>query len=203
MAEYTNPTLISNYLQRALTDYELSSLATILPAIRMWIDNITNSTFGTSASSTRYYDGDGSETLDVEPLSSVTSITLVNSDGSDSYAYTADTEYFLEPQNTTLKNEIRRRYGCWPRGKGNIKVVAVFGEYSESTGVPYDIETIATFIAAEIINRGKQSSNSAPIQRERLDDHDVTYDTSSAVMDGMANDPAIKSLLEQRTDIFV
>lgn len=201
---YTNAKLISNYLQRDLGDNELGFLAILLPTIDLWIDRRIGSTFTDledADPTVRYYDGGGS-ILDIDPCVDITGVMSVNTDLTDSYDYTLNTEYIAEPQNETIKRYLVKRDGQWPSGTNNIKVTATFSEFQDD--VPADIKLVATILAAETINQGKIASNGGNIASESLEGHSVTYDTSGSAMDGIAaSNPNVKSILDQRNDILL
>jgi hypothetical protein len=200
---YTNSTLITNFLQRSLNANETAYLATLLPAIDKWIDRVLNSTFASVNATTRYYDG-GVRNLDIDPCTVISAVKSLNSDGTTSYDYdlitTPDVVY--EPVNETVKREIRKRNGCFPRGVQNIAVTAKFSEYDGA--VPEDIQIIATQLAAGVLNQGRNASSGGNVQSESLEGHSITYSTSDDMLEGigMAN-PTIAGLLSARREVYV
>lgn len=200
---YTNRLLVENYLQRSLTENELALLFMLIPAIKKWLDRKLNSTFDEVAATTRYYDG-GVGNLDIDPATDITAVKTLNTDGSTSYDYdlTITPDVLYEPRNETVKREIIKRNGYFPSGKQSVAVTAKFTEYDG--GVPEDIQTVATILAAETINQGKLASSGGNVASEELEGHKISYDTSSNNMDSFAdNNPAIKSILELRRELMV
>lgn len=198
---YTTSTLIEQYLQRSLTASETSFLTTLIPAVKLWIDQKLNSTFDSAGSSSRYYDG-GSQYLDIEPCTSVTAVTSMNDDLTDSYIYEADDEYLLYPLNETVKTEIRARGFKFPDGDSRIKVTASFSEYDG--GVPSDIQLVATRLASGIINQGKVDSSGGNVSSESLEGHSISYDTSISAVENIAdNDPVVRATLDARKSILL
>jgi len=200
---YSTSNLIGNYLQRTLTANETSFLVLLLPAIKVWLDKYLNSNFDIAVSEIKYFDG-GVKNLDIQPCNTITAVKSLNNDGSASYDYDLVTtpEVLYEPRNETVKREIRKRNGCFPSGIQNIAVTATFSEYDGA--VPTDIQTIATILAAEVLNQGKIASSGGNIASESLEGHSVSYDTSQSTMDGLAiNNPSIQGLLEQRKELYV
>lgn len=202
---YTTATLIGNYLQRTLTANESSYLAILIPAIKIWIDKKLGTTFDTAVASTRYYDG-GVTNLDIDPCNTITAVSALNSDGTIGYAYDLVTtpEVVYEPVNETVKREIRKRYGQFPRGKQNIAVTAVFSEYDATNSVvPEDIQNLATIMASEVLNQGNLGSSGA-VASESVEGHSITYDTSSGALDGISDsNPSVASILANRRELFV
>lgn len=198
---YTNATLISKYLQRALTDDELGILAILIPAVKLWIDRKTSSTFDQASETTRYFDGGGT-IVDIDPATAITDVDSVNTDNTDSYDYTDLTEYLAEPQNETVKRYLVKRDGHWPSGTGNIKVTAKFSEYDDE--VPVDIQLVATILAAEVINQGSIASSGGTVASESLEGHSITYDTSTSSLDALAaNNPNVQSILDLRKELLL
>lgn len=198
---YTNTTLIGNYLQRSLNANETAYLAVMIPAIKIWIDKLLNSTFDSVAETTRYFDGGGTS-VDIDPCIDITDVDSVDNEQLESFDYTNLTDYIAEPQNETVKRELVKRSGHWPAGYGRIKVTAKFTEFDGS--VPEDIQTVATILAADVLNQGVVASTGGNVQSESLEGHSISYDTSSSNLDAVAsNNPTITSLLGLRRELFV
>jgi len=198
---YTDNSQISNFLGRALTAYETSQTSTIIGAVKVWVDKILNSTFDVAVASIRYYDG-GVRNLDIDPCTAITKVEALNDDGTGSFVYTAGTEYIAEPQNETVKRELRKRLSPFPRGIHRIAVSATFSEYDVT--VPADIQLLTTRLVAGIINAGKYQGIGGILSQERLEGHEIQYDTGDANFLGLSkNDPTIASILEQRKELYV
>jgi hypothetical protein len=198
---YTDSTKIENLLQRSLTTHEHGALSFMIPAIEKWIDNKIGSTFGLVAESTRYYDG-GENSIDIDPCTAVTAVTLYATDGTESDAYTLNEQYVLEPQNEDVKREVVKRSGIFPRGSARIGVTAKFSEYNG--GIPYDIQMVATRLAASFLRGSSNDASSGGIKSESVEGHSVSYALSSDEIGTLADaDPFIKSVLSMRTEALV
>lgn len=199
---YTDSTKVSNFLQRALNAYETAEIASLIAAVQIWIDKKLNSTFDQANPSTRYYDG-GVKNLDIDPCTAITAVSALNDDGTDSYDYdqTITPQVIFEPQNETVKREIRKRIGKFPSGIHRIAVTATFSEYDG--GVPADIALLATTLIAGVISAGKQAAQ-GNIASESLEGHSISYNTNPAFIEGIAeNDPTVKSILASRAELYV
>lgn len=199
---YTSSTLIENYLQRTLNANETALLAILIPAIKVWLDRKLNSTFDSATETTRYYDG-GVKNLDIDPCTNITDVDSLNDDGTSGYDYdlTTTPEVLFEPRNETVKREIRKRNGRFPSGIQNIAVTATFSEYDG--GVPTDIQTVATILAAAVLIASVQSNNS-DVASESLEGHTITYKNVNEIIDKTATeDPMILSILELRRELYV
>jgi hypothetical protein len=198
---YSDSTQVSNFLQRSLTSYETAELTNILAAIKIWIDKRLNSTFDQATSSTRYYDG-GVRNLSIDPCTAITKVEAISDDGSSSYTYTDTYEYVAEPQNETVKRELRKRLAAFPRGVHRIAVTALFSEYDSA--VPADIQIAATRLAASVINQGKYAGSGGNVLEEALEGHQIRYQIGSQNFDGLAaSDPTVASILENRKELYV
>lgn len=197
---YSNATLISNFLGRALTAYETTLLTTLLPAVDTWIDSYLNSTFGPVSETTRYYDGHTS-VIDIDPCTAISSIVKNDQYGVLQYTYLTY-EYILEPINETVKREIRKRYGKFTDGIEEIAVSAKFSEYDN--GIPEDIQIAATRLAAGIINAGKIAGMGGNVQLEKLEGHEIRYDiTNMALKTVASSDPILLGILGSRKEVLV
>lgn len=199
---YTTKALVENYLQRDLSENEIAFLVALLPAVKQWIDRNTNSNFDTATATTRYYDG-GECSLDINPCQTITAVSALSSiDNSINYTYVAIQDYITEPVNETVKREIRRRYGRFPTGIANIAVTATFTEYE--SGVPQDIQTVATRMIASILEGTADDVQSGGIKRESIEGHTLDYATSVDSFDKLlTGDPVIRTILEQRRDLYL
>lgn len=198
---YTDPSLIAAFLKRELTDNEALVLSVLIPAIQKWLDNKLGTTYLEVAATTRVYDGDSS-ILDIDPVTSITAVKSLNDDGTDNETYVATTDWFAEPINETVKTEISKRYGYWPKGSGRIAVTGKFSSYVASEGIPQDIQIAATKIAADLLVMGSDSASN--VASESLEGHSITYDNAAAQVDKVASaDPTVKSMLELRRELLV
>lgn len=207
MANYTNATNVSQFIQRSLTANESAALTTyILNAVDKWIDRILQSSFANVGETTRYFDG-GAHSIDIDPCQSITSVKSLNNDGSDSYSYTENTEVVFEPVNDTVKREIvyRGRGRRFPSGSRRMAVTGKFTEYDYDAGaVPADIVMAATRMAAGILNAGKIAGQGGNIQLESLEGHEIRYDiTANALESLMESDPILTGMLAERREIYL
>jgi hypothetical protein len=197
--DYTSTTLVSNYLQRALTSNETTLLSTLIPAIKLFIDQETDSNFSSATPTTRYYRG-GGRTIDIEPCQNITSVQALDLYDVAYYTYVIGQDYVIEPANDTVKREIIKRYGCFESGERRIAVTATFTEYIND--VPADIKMVATRLAAVVISNAK-IVNQGNLSRESLEGHEVMYNSAAMLNDAASSDPFIRKTLEQRSEIMV
>lgn len=199
MTTYTSATLVGNFLKKTLTSDQTALLAILIPAINKYIDAKTGSSFEPVPQTTRYYDGGGT-VLDVEPFTELASVQAIDWYTNTAYYDYPAYAYIAEPVNETVKREIRRRFGRFERGENRIAVTAKFSEYVDS--VPADIQMVATRLAATVLISGSVIAQ-GNLVREALEGHDVHYNAQFMLNDAASNDPFIKGVLEQHTDILI
>lgn len=199
---YTDITKIENFLQRSLTANEVAALTMIIPAVQEWIDHKTSSTYDkVNAATTRKYDGGGCS-LDIDPCTDVSAVSLLDNDGNTEITYVALTDYTIEPANETVKREIIKRHGYWHSGVQRFAVTAKFTEWDGH--VPMDIQVVATRLAGAIIRASKNDATSGGLKSESLEGHSVTYITAADEMSALAEgDSFVKSVISQRSKILV
>lgn len=206
MANYTNQTNVSQFLGRTLTANEIASLNNlILNAVDKWIDRKTQSTFADVPASTRYYDG-GARSIDIDPVQSVTQVNSENNDTSDSYLYTENQEFVLEPVNDAVKRELRRRGSSrFPRGARRMAVTGKFTEYDYASGaVPADVVMAATRLAGGILNAGKLAGQGENLQSESLEGHEIRYNITNNSIETLADtDPIVQGMLGERRELYL
>lgn len=199
---YTDSSLIAAAIKRELTSNEQLTLSVLLPAIDTYINNRCDTTFLEATSATqRFYDG-GEATIDIEPCTSITEIAEIDNYGVTTYIYNQNNynEVIKEPQNETVKTELRKRYGCFPHGTGRIAVTANFSSYN--AGVPEDITQVATMLAVEALRIGQVGTDN--VARENLEGHDVIYNTPDVTVANLGDaNPFIKSVFEQHRDLQI
>lgn len=192
---YTNQANVENYLKRELTENELNLMgAVLLDAVKTYIDEYTGSTFDEGSSASRYYDGDGSQIVDIDPCTAITAVALVDQDYAVTDTLTSPDEYVAEPVNETVKRYLRIRHHRLSHRLHYVKVTATFGEYDD--GIPTDIQYVATRLIAAMLSSAETNSG---IKSESLEGHSVTYDLESIAR----STPTILDTLNHRRTLLV
>jgi len=181
---YTTQDKILTYLGLSALPSPLTSLTDFINSVTAFINKYCNRTFEASAS-VKYYDGDGSKTVLIDDITSLTKFEILDEDGNVDYLFDDTSYYFLEPINEEFKNKIiinsyNAPIGHFIKGHQNIKVTAVFGH---SITVPYDIELVATKLVAEILSDYNVSGGD--VQSERLGEYQVTYQSLTNAVDNL------------------
>jgi hypothetical protein len=126
------------FLKRSLTTSEAASFAIVAGNAKAVIDTYCETNFDADvASSSRYYDGDGTSEIILDPCNTVTEVAFV--DNTDAVSgVVSETNYILEPRNNTIKWSLRLRAGRFSFGVANIKVTAKFSSYDSA--VPAEVK---------------------------------------------------------------
>jgi hypothetical protein len=171
----TNQTLIEAKLQRTLTTAEVSSLAVLIPVVEQFIASWTNRNFVDApaeneeiAETVKYYDGNGCQELAIDDAQEVTKVESY--DPIDEVGTEIDSDrYTTYPHNVLPIRSIRFLYDdIFSPGVKNIKITAKWGS---SSGIPADIQGIATHLAAELL------SNPSQVKQESIEGYSrVLYD---------------------------
>lgn len=204
---YTTTSLVSSYLDRALTADEQALFAVLLPAVTRWIDQTLSSHFDTVSASDRYYDAEGA-IVDIDPCQSITAVTAVDYESQADYNYTEGTEYVLYPLNDTVKNELRARAkGGFTRGVKRLKITAKFTEYDfTNSKVPEDIQLLATRLIASQLRALSADAvvDDASVKKESVEGHSIEYVTSADYLTQVSSsDPIVAGLLSTRRQLLV
>ncbi len=148
MADYTSQAKIEAFLKRPLSDHEVVSLETAIPAVMSYIDVFCGRTFNTTANTTHYYDGNGEHELFIEDWASIDSISSVDKDQAVITTLVENDDYVLYPLNSTFVNSVLRTGGNhWPTGLKNIRIV---GSIGQST-IPDSISIVASVLVGRLL----------------------------------------------------
>lgn len=189
---YTTEDLVEDFIGRDLEASEVTLLEVVLiPAVKQFIDRYTSTTFDLAEPSTRYYDAECGNIIDIDPCSSVTEVAFVDQELDT--VETLDTDTFsLYPLNDEIKTYIKLRF----RASAGIAKVKVTGIFSSAIGeVPADIMLVATHICGGILN----SRTNQGVKSETIEGHSITYDLERIAME----DPTIKQALDMRRPVLI
>lgn len=195
---YSNASLVTDLLGRALTSAETTLLPYILSAVDKYIDSETGLTWG-SSSATKYFDGGSTPNgyLSLISFPAATGITAISYvDGDNTVIDTFDdADYVLGPLNSTTKTyvEFRNRY-LWT-GLGNIAITASWG----SGTVPDDIVYLATYMANKYLaNQFADGTAAGKVSKESLEGYSREYAFSVIGLNDIA-DEVVASILGRYT----
>lgn len=192
---YTNKGSIQNYLMIDIDASFDTQIERWISVVKSYIDKYTGRKDGfESASSVKYFDGNGKREIDIDECTSVTSVQVLEANG-DGVEFTLvaglEEDYVTYPYNTTpiyrLKLVANSQLGAFYSGEKRVKVTAIWGH---STSVPADIELAATMLVSSIIDKGLRGGK---VQSESLGDYSVTY----GGIDETAQAIGVKSILNK------
>lgn len=173
---YTTKLAVENYL---LTDIDPSFDEQIdewISAVETYIEHETGREFGIAEDpadpTDHVYDGDGTDTLTIDPADAVESIKL-----SPTGAAIAADQYYLYPANKTPKTKIKMRGMVFPKGNQNIVVNANYG----LAQVPADIKFAATILVAGIVNNS--ASTDGEVSSYSIGPYSVTFKDEQQLKD--------------------
>lgn len=157
--DYTNLATIQRYLLIQIDSSQTGQVESWIGAMSRFIDKRTNRVFGTATETTRKYDGSGWNTLIVDDLYDLATVT-VDDTAKTVFEYPAN-----ETPTTTLKLDGER----FNKGMQNVEVTAKFAYGS----IPDDIQHACTVFVAGIVNA--QTNQEGEIKSEKIGDYQVTY----------------------------
>lgn len=173
---YTDKTKIEELLKETI-DRDLDD---IILMVQKYIENKTNRIFSAcDTASIRYFDGNGSDVLEIDECIEITKVENGDDYYGDSFTEiesTGDIRYYTEPYNELPIDKLRLRGDLWTLGKKNVRITAKWG-YSEE--VPDDIVWLATYLSAMFY---KQQTNVAGgVQSETVGSYSVSYSLDALI----------------------
>lgn len=193
MANYTSQASVESILGRSLTTKEASGLSLLLNAIDEFINNEIGAPFELPDSPvTRYYDGDNSVILEIDPFfvddSHPLVVKLVDADESPTSTVDAS-NYEARPRNDKVKTYLHHRGGTkWAQEcTDKVTNIAVIGYYGRGEKAPADIEYLAAYLAAHYIG----SYKSAELKSESIEGYSRTFATVKE------SDPVVSQILDK------
>lgn len=173
---YTTKAKVEAFLNTTLSDSQNGAINDWIAWVKDYIDRYTNSTFEASADTTKLYDTNGKSRIFIDPVTSITTLKVVDSSGNVVKTLTANTDYSIYPLNTTVKNEIRLLpTSTWPAFEitNGVQRLQVIGKHGEGVTVPPAIEWAATRMVASLLGNG--GSEGKTIKSETLGEYSVTF----------------------------
>ena len=153
-------------LGRTLTTDEATDFANINNAVQSHVERIIGSSVESASETTRYYDG-GEHSLIIDPCTAITAVKYVDEDRNVEFTHDSS-DYFAEPNNRTMKFELRYRLGKWTLGINNVEVTAKFSIFDDEDMRNIVKNAMLDFLASEITNHDN-------IQRESIEGYSIWY----------------------------
>ena len=172
---YATKTAVEGVIGRTLTEAEAAALPTLFAVVDAYINHEVGRTFEEAdAQSTRYYDVERSQILDVDPFVTDADhpfeVFYVDAD-ENKVSDVDSSDYEARPRNESVKTYLHRRSALWgdgcPSHVTNIAVKAYFG----AGCVPADIAYAAAWLAAQAIG----STDSLSLKSESIEGYSRTF----------------------------
>jgi hypothetical protein len=181
---------LENYILQDIDSSYSTWITSVISQVTAYINNYCGINFENSASSNRYFDGDGFADLKIDDYQLTSEIKILDTDGSTIATLVKDTDYYEYPYNDTIKNIIRLsasgQQEVFPDRPRSVKVTGIFGYAS----APDDIKLAAIKLAAKVINEGLRGG---AVDSESLGSYKIDYKDLDEYKDSLG----IKEILNQ------
>jgi hypothetical protein len=168
---YTTKAQVEQYLQHDINSQIDSFVDTWIAWVQAYIDRYCGRTFGSTAITTKYYDGTGRNELYIDDCTAVSVLQILDPAGTVVDTVAAD-EFWLYPLNLAQKNRIvlnGQGLGAFPAYPRSVKVTGTFGVAS----VPAEIQWAATALVADIVKSQPDVARAAA--RQKLGEYEVEF----------------------------
>ena len=149
MGVYTTTSSVQNYTNVGTDEFSTTALAEFITNSTNEIDRRTGRTWqGTQTSTNEYYDGNGSDTLELNQtdLASVTSLTIYDDEEQTSSKTVTGNKVMLL-DNGRIKLNGNCETETFTKGKRTVKITYTYGNSS----VPNDVELLCKLMVAQMI----------------------------------------------------
>lgn len=138
--DYTSEALIEKYLVITIDASYAAQVALWVTAMSRFMDKKANTILVEDTETTRKYDGDGRNTLLIDPCHTITAVESPNGTSITPLEY---------PANEDSKTSLVLDGSCFTQGLQNVEVTGKFGRFADI--VPTDIEYACTVLASAIV----------------------------------------------------
>lgn len=195
---YTTEEKVEAYLMITIDPSRSDEVDNWISAVTQWIENYTGRTFE-SSEQTKYYDGDGTRKLNIDPVITITTLQTLNTDGTVDATLTEGhaNDFLLYPLNDSPKYIIElvlsASIASFPAGMRRVKIT---GDFGQTSSAPENVKLAATMLVGKIIKEGIKGGESSS---ESLGDFSITYQKVDEVADSLG----IKNILDQYRKIEI
>lgn len=190
MANYTNQAAIEAILARSLTSWEVAQLDTLLGSIDAYINSEIDSAWGSLDPETRYYNGNGSSIIDIDPCHDITKVSGVDRVEVEDNDYIENSDYEAFPRSSEIKTWLQFRGMYLPYGVGNIAVTATF---NLGTSAPADIQYLAAYLATQMLSQVNGSTLN--LKSESIEGYSRTFRDTSEI--DFSTDKVVTGILDK------
>lgn len=186
---YTTKADIEKYLGETISD----NIDTYIISAQSYIDKYTNRDFKVGTAGTvRYYDGNGTRDLIIDPAIAITKVEISTDEGK---TFTEQTDYIKQPLNELPIVKITLRDNCFPNSIMSAKITGTFGW---SATIPKDITYCATVLAS-MMYKGNSPED---IVSEKIGDYSVNYKEEGNYQEEENKKISVKDILNTYKKLF-
>lgn len=157
---YSTKLAVQNYLQQTIGSSYDAQLTKDLAAMSEFIDKRAGYPIWRDEETTRTYDGNGLRTLTIDPVHTISEVTL----GTDVV------EPAAAPYNNDIKTELRLATALFGADYGNIQVTGV---HALTKDLPEQIAWACTVLTAIIVSQVKDQGDG--VKSEKIGEYSVTF----------------------------
>lgn len=161
---YTDQAAVQNYLLTSIDGTFTAQLTEWIAAQSRFMDTYCARTLVDTEATTRLFDGDGSNTLMIDEMHSISEITVSD---------VVKTPYQY-PANSSRKTSLVLDLDYFTRGYQNVAVTGIFAQYKDLADAP-EIKFACTVLVAGIVNANKKQNDD--IASEKIGQYSVSYKT--------------------------
>jgi hypothetical protein len=169
-------------------------ITSVIEIVEDYIDNYCGTNFKDQGSQTKYYNGSGTEELIIDNFQTITSVQILDSNGTVIENLTENSDYWASPYNSGIQNKLvltgANLTSVWPDRHHSVKVVGTFGYDS----VPTPVKLAGIQLCAKIINEGLRGGQ---VKSENLGSYRVEYKEINETMESLG----IKEILNQYREL--
>lgn len=187
---------VEKYLMQDIDGSYSQFLTDVIAMVTSYIEQYVGFSFENSASSDRYFDGTDTEELLIDPVQSITAVTVYDNQGHQLYTLTENTDYYLYPLNGSVKDRVilsgSGATTYFPEYGRSVKITGVWG-YSTP---PAAIKVAALKLVAKIVEKGLKGGEASA---ESLGEYSIDYKE----IDETADPLGIKDILDMYRPIHI
>lgn len=200
---YATLTQVKNYALRDITPAFEATVTEFIGMAGKYIDNFCNRSFEVvgSTPATKYYDGNDSDSLEIDDLHSLTALTVfdVGFDVSSLALYPANEtpKTLIKVKSNYAPQSVssRRPVFLFDQGEQNVAITGIWGYGGE---IPKDITLACLKIVSAIIKENFGEGDANEISQESIGDYSVSYQKVSDVASALKVSDLLAPYVRQR-----
>lgn len=158
--DYSTKAEVQDYLQTDIDVSLDSRIAQYITAMSEYADEVAGYPIYRDTASERKYDGDGTTTTVIDPVHTITEVSV------DETVVTP----IQWPYNDAVKTELRFKADYFPTGVANVVVT---GTHCYETALPKKVAWAVTVLVAGVVNQLKNQDEG--VRSEKIGEYQVSY----------------------------